>query len=163
MRLSKLQKWILVQTYKKTVLFDRSNLKLLSHWNANFRIKKIDNDKTDLYWKYLFRAEVLLNYFNCITDNEKYGFQRFHHFKGRNNKEQVTLTRSLSNLHDKGLIKIWDGVHSSWQGITITETGQEKALMLIDRKYFLSINNKQTIGDGSLNQAVKAIAITKGC
>ena len=143
MRISKLQKWILKQAYKKTILYDRSELELLSDWNMNFKIKEIDNDKTVLYWKYLFRAEVLLNYFNCETDKDKYTSTRFHHFKGDNNKAQVTLTRSLHNLSDKGLIELWYGEGFPWQGIRLTEAGQEKALMLMNEQYFRSVNIKR--------------------
>jgi hypothetical protein len=91
--------------------------------------KLTDTHKDDPnYWRYLYRSEILLNFFNCETDSGKYPYSRLHHFKGNNNKEQVTLTRSLNNLKEKGLINIW--YWESYQGLTLTEAGQDKALML---------------------------------
>ena len=131
MRLSKLQKWILTQAYKKTVLFDNSGLVMVQAWEGNYMEEALNN-KTHQYWQYLFRSEILQGYFGCETDKDKFSFNRFHHFKGRNNKEQVTLTRSRPNLMLKGLIQVYNGVSCSWQGIKLTEAGKEKALMLID-------------------------------
>ena len=130
-RFSKLQKWILEQCYTKTILFDNSHLDILQNWESKSDELAI-SDKTNLYWQYLFRSEILLTYFKCKTDYDKYPFQRFHHFQERNNKQQVTLTRSLQNLRDTEFISIWDGVHSRWQGIKLKEKGIEKAKNILN-------------------------------
>lgn len=130
MRLSKLQKWILKQTFKKTILLENEDLEVLKEFTS-YRYKEGIN-KDEWYWRYLFRAEILLNYFNCATDNYKSTFSRLHHFKGDNNKEQATLSRSLKNMYDKGLIELWYGSHTRWQGIILTELGKEKAIGLLD-------------------------------
>ena len=140
MRISKLQKWILTKAYKKIILHDNSGLVILQEWNKPFYCMNWSRDddivrdthKDDpSYWQYLYRPEILLNFFNCETDNKKYPLSRLHHFKGNNNKSQVTLTRSLNNLKEKGLIELWYCWESN-QGLTLTEVGKEKALMLID-------------------------------
>jgi hypothetical protein len=134
-RLSKLQKWILIMAYKKTILHENSELTLLEHWD--FRSYSTDksqqeiHDKESLYWKYLFRSEILLDYFKRETDKGKAGLGSFHRFKGKGNKEQVTLTNSLYNLRDKNLIKIDDGEYVVWQGIKLTQKGIEVAQSLI--------------------------------
>ncbi len=138
-RLSKLQKWILTQTYKKTIYHNNSGLDLLGAYAI--QDKKLE-DKNDLYWRYLFRTEILLSYFKCETDYYKIACSKQHCFKGKNNKEQVLLTRSLQNLQDKGLIELIKAAYVSWQGIRLTERGKEKTLMLIDGHDVININIK---------------------
>jgi len=166
-RLSKLQKWILVNAYKKTILKDNSGLTILQHWTYRNTSKIISMDTSkviigekdshmerlnkladkashDLYWENLFRAEILSDYFKCKTDTNKFACSRLHHFEGKNNKAQVTLTRSLRNLVDKGLIEWMVGKYSYWQGIRLTEKGVEKALMLISSLNKSDVNIKLT-------------------
>ena len=121
--------------YKKTILHDNSELTLLESWD--FRCYNIGkkqqelHDKESLYWEYLFRSEILLDYFKRETDKGKAGLGSFHRFKGKGNKEQVTLTNSLHNLFDKNLIEIYDGEFVMWQGIKLTQKGIEVAQSLI--------------------------------
>ncbi len=121
--------------YKKTILHDNSDLTLLENWD--FRCYNIGKrqqelcDKESIYWNYLFRSEILLDYFKRETDMGKAGLGSFHRFKGKGNKEQVTLTNSLNNLYDKNLIEINDGEFVKWQGIKLTQKGIEVASSLI--------------------------------
>lgn len=121
--------------YKKTILNDNSDLTLLEHWDflsysIGKRLEELTN-KESFYWKYLFRSEILLDYFKRETDKGKAGLGSFHRFKGKGNKEQVTLTNSLHNLYDKNLIEIYDGEFKDWQGIKLTQKGIEVASSLI--------------------------------
>ena len=126
-RLSKLQKWILIQAYKKTICYDNSNLELPQYYQYhNDHLK----DKNNEYWQYLFRAEVLLNYFKLETGHDHFSIKQ-HPFKGNNNKEHVVLTRSLQNLYNKGLIDITTWPFGKRQGIKLTEKGKGKTLLLI--------------------------------
>ena len=123
MRLSKLQKWILEQAYRKTVLQDNTGLTFLDGLK----------DNGTLYWRYLFRQEVLLDYFNCKTNTARRpGLNSIHLFEGNNSKAQVILTRSINNLEEKNLIEVYNGSYTRWQGLILTEEGKNKALMLIN-------------------------------
>jgi hypothetical protein len=94
-------------------------------------LKKGIEDKQHMYWKYLFRSEILLDYFKRETDKGKAsGLQSLHRFKGKGNNEQVILTNSLSNLYDKELITIYDGECTRWQGILLTAKGIDIAKLL---------------------------------
>ena len=81
---------------------------------------------------YLFRNEILFNYFNRkMPKVRKRGIRIPHRFKGRGNKEQVILTHSVYNLRDKGLITIHNGFYTGWQGYRLTPKGIEVAKSLI--------------------------------
>lgn len=123
-RLSRLQKWILTQCYQKTILKDVSEFKILDAYKFQKRNKH--------YFSYLFRAEILLNYWNCESNNDKFTLQRYHHFRGNSNKAQVSTTRSINTLEKNGLIIIREGLYIRWQGIKLTEKGIEKSLMLMN-------------------------------
>jgi hypothetical protein len=150
-RLSKLQKWILIKCFKKTLLNDNSDLTILQAWS--YRNSNWKDDKH--YWKYLYRSEILLDFFKCEPDRYKFAGQRNQHFKGTNNKAQVTLTNSLSNLESKGLIQTIVGVYSRWFGIILTEKGlllthnliksdvNINNLLLTLRNKYQDINNKE--------------------
>lgn len=140
MRISKLQKWILQECFKKTILLDNENLEIIQNFRSYHYTEGNNEVKKDSwYWKYLFRDDILLNYFNCETNNNKTPFQRLHHFKGNNNKAQATLTRSLHNMRDKELIELWYGRGTQWQGLVLTELGKEKAIKL------LKLNNEKIV------------------
>lgn len=130
-RLSRLQKWILIMAYRKTILLDNSGLTLLERWDYHsksiYNQKQEFDEKQGLYWEYLFRSEVLLDYFQRETDKGKSGLGSLHRFKGKGNKEQVTLTNSLYNLKAKNLIKVFDGEFVRWQGIQLTQKGIDVA------------------------------------
>ena len=130
MRISQLQKWILRQAFKKTILLDNTDLEVIQNWKG-WRYEE-DIPKDNWYWRYLFRDDILLNYFNCKTDTNKSPYQRLHHFKGDSNKAQATLSRSLKNMYDKELIELWYGSGTRWQGIVLTELGKEKAIPLLN-------------------------------
>jgi len=126
-RLSKLQKWILINCYRKTIEKDNTKLTLLRGYS--YRNSELDS----LYWTYLFRTEILLDYFKCKPDNEKWTNQKNQHFIGRNNSAQVSTTNTLKNLEKKGLVSWMSAVYSGWQGITLTEKGREISLLLISK------------------------------
>lgn len=124
-RLSKLQKWVLLTTLQKTVAQDNTGL-IVPRGLAD-RYKK---GTTDFYFEYLFRAEILLNYFRlpvCLDKRCNWDIERF---KGNNNKAHATLTRSLEKLEETKLIKIFEGKYSRWTGIQLTDKGKEIALKL---------------------------------
>ena len=111
-KLSDLQKWILVNCYRMTILHDNTQLLPLSGRNA-------PDDK------YVFmRDDILLSYFN-LKPGRKRTFLKVHHF--RENREyysaQATLSRTLKNLHEKGYIV---GMQI-YYNIELTEKGKEKA------------------------------------
>ena len=155
MRLSKLQKWILTECFKVTVLLDRSDLKELrgntpcydseeKKYYSNcseFIIKKRDlnnhinyycnkRQQNCEYFKF-YSDDILLSYFELEPDRWKYPFSRQQHFKGspNNNKAYVSLGRSINNLGEKGYI--W-GYWYEGMEIFLTDKGRDKALELLN-------------------------------
>jgi len=115
-RLSKLQRWILEHTYYKTVLAYTAGIVLLETYDytrVNYSPDKRNilkpryeqRYRRDLTWNYLFRNEILFNYFNRKMPRvRKRGIRLPQRFKGKGNKEQVILTNSLANMKQKGLM-----------------------------------------------------------
>ena len=111
-RFSKLQKWILVTCYKKTILLDNSGLVEL-------------RNKIKVYWQYLFRTEIITSFFGYKNISQRYHCVDM--LTGNVNKYQVSITRSFKSLALSGYIKKFEGVYSHWSGIQLTEKGIEKA------------------------------------
>jgi hypothetical protein len=111
-RLSKLQKWILVNCYRMTVLRDNTKLLPLSGRNA----------PDDRY--VFFRDDILRSYF-ALKPSRRDTFLKVHHSK--ENKEyysaQASLSRTLKNLHEKGYII----GYMVYYYVELTEKGKEKA------------------------------------
>ena len=114
-RLSELQKWILVNCYRMTVLHDNTKLLQLSGRNA----------PGDKY--VFFRDDILLSYFN-LPPSGKNTFFKVHHFKENRNyySAQATLSRTLKNLQGKEYIHAMQ----EYSNVILTEKGKEKAIEL---------------------------------
>ena len=111
-RLSSLQKWILVNCYRMTILRDNTKLSPLSGRNST----------DDKY--IFFRDDILLSYFN-LKSSKKGTFLEVHHFRESEAyySAQAAVSRTLKNLQEKGYIcemQIYDRV-------ILTEKGKEKA------------------------------------
>ena len=146
-RLSKLQKFILTATYKKTylkkplpqILPDLERLLSGYHEGCN-------EAYTDLYFRALYESDILLNYYNLTNWNkEQYGYE------GGANKEKTAIKRSLDTLLKRGYINPYNqrmikgratGIKYSWGEdviatyfskniITLTEKGRLKAQQLL--------------------------------
>lgn len=132
-RLSKLQKHILIEAYKKLILKDGTNyLERHMGFLAN---------KHELGWKYLFKCEILKSYYGWTEkrygsslrmarfSKQKIGEKEYH-------KVMVTVTRTLKNLVEKGLVEVWYSAHFlfKWTGLTLTEAGIEKAKRLLEQQ-----------------------------
>lgn len=153
-RLSKLQKWIITECFKVTVLLDKTGLEetkgnLCYNQTSkeyykeckNFVSKNRDRNNGINYHcsKYnrscdrfkFYRDDILLSYFKLTADNYKYPFSRQQHFKGgpANNKAYVSLGRSINNLYQKGYIWVfwYEGME-----IGLTDKGRAKALELLN-------------------------------
>lgn len=136
-RLSALQKWILVKCYQKTIDRDNSGFTILHFFRSEH--DELLPDNQPFYWQYIFRQEILADFFKLKTRYYWQGNCGLHAFNGDSAKEQVTLTRSLYHLVQKELIAITDkggvmkresrtsGHWINWQGIQLPDSGKEKA------------------------------------
>ena len=61
-RLSKLQKWILVKCYQKTIKRDNSGFTILMKYRGTSELPAN-------YWEYLYRDEILADYYKGISKN----------------------------------------------------------------------------------------------
>lgn len=93
-RLSKLQKFILSATYKKTILREELPEKI----NRFKFLPERDALYSDLYFSALYESDILLNFYNLKGKEEKYGYE------GGSNKEKTALHRSLKTLYQRGYI-----------------------------------------------------------
>lgn len=130
-RLSKLQKWILVKCYQKTIKRDNSGFTILKSQRDCYGDVGKGEHTQNLYWGYLFRDEILTDYYKYPEDEKVWGvWAKQHAFKGDTAKGRIAIARSLDNLEAKGLIEKWVGQYMRWQGVKLTEAGIAKALML---------------------------------
>lgn len=153
-RLSKLQKWIIINCFKVNVLLDRTGLKDLTNYECGSsfnkfecpnKIKKertmyngIANKCGSNYCEAfnLYKEDILLSYFNLEQKYKKYymlGY-RVEHFKGdkENNKAYVTLHRSLKNLWEKDLAYTWKPSSECSLQICLTDKGNQVAMQLLN-------------------------------
>jgi hypothetical protein len=128
-RLSRLQKWILINTYQKT-----TKKQLPDDWRDSQAAKYFDTyTKRDqrAFWLAIYRQEILANYFDLSFVNwakredldrpwSSY-FSKVGDDKKTHNKANVTLFRSIVNMIDKGLIE------KDADKITLTKDGRKKA------------------------------------
>jgi len=130
MRLGRFEKWLLIHCYKKTVEND-----LPPEWKypKDYPVGKT----SEFHQGYLFKSEILLNYFPELKASGKFSWYRDVVEKFVTNadyKKALTLYRRTTNrLESKGFIKeyICDGGRY-WTGIQLTEAGIEKAKKLTD-------------------------------
>jgi len=151
-RLSKLQKWILVHCYLKTIKkqlpdswkycrgynYVKSSIerRLLSDYDRARQCAKIDKDRLE---NYLCRSEILLNYFN-LRLSYKEPFWSGYSDKFETSKEYksalVVLSRSLKKLwgvkEGDGYIDCWNNGFVQWKGYSLTEKGIAKAEELLN-------------------------------
>ena len=153
-RLSKLQKWILENCFRVTVLLDRSTLKKLkktSHsrqcgdcpkTRENARVKRIhnncitnrciNNDYSCPYFEF-YKEDILLSFFMLVPNNDITHFNRVQHFQDSPDytKAHVTTHRSINNLIEKGFIYTFNAFREDSLQIHLTEQGLEKAAELL--------------------------------
>lgn len=134
MRLGEFERWILLSCYKKTIQHD-----LPEDWRrprGHRRIEAADG----FHDEYLFKSEILLNWFGGLKLSEKQSFlddviEKFKTTKAYR-KALVTYRRSVNQLEGKGLIREFVGGDSPrWTGIRLTEAGILKAIELDLHKY----------------------------
>lgn len=126
MRLGKLEKWILIHCYLKTI-----EKEVLISWNKpRMFSEKIKGEKEG---KYLWKSEILLNYFPNLRLSAKiaasYTREKFEATK-EYRQALVTLSRTFRQLEAKSLVNIWCVVGST--GISLTHAGIEKATELLN-------------------------------
>jgi len=131
-RLGKIEKYILIHCYKKTISKVMPECwKFPRYWkNAN----------SEFGYKYLFKSEILLNYFDLSLSRKDAFLDVNEKFRDtpEYRKALATLTRTFKTLGIKEYIIWWKGVNlPSWQGITLTEKGIDKA------KELLNVNSEQ--------------------
>jgi hypothetical protein len=117
-RLSKLQKWILTECYRATVLKDRTGLKPLSG---------IPEHLDNLFWRY----DAYVSFFG-LESSRRSALVYVHHVSKSKEYDsaQVTLSRSLASLYDKGYIEDPKDMYT----ISLSPKGAEKAEELLNVK-----------------------------
>ena len=143
-RIGKLERWILFHAYMKTV-----KKELPGNWKISragqferesFKrgLRHKENYDWSLFWKYLFKSEILLNYFDL-----ELSLKEPMHFNYQQEKFRVTnkyrsalasFTRITKQMKEKGLIETWysnKGYYNYWVGIVLTGKGKEIANNLL--------------------------------
>jgi hypothetical protein len=161
-RLSKLQKWILKNCFKVTILSDRTALKELK--NANRSRQCRDCPKTNesvrverenrgfvtprcvIYgsecpYFLFYKDDILLSFFLLPPNNSVAHFARVQHFQESPDyaKAHVTTHRSITNLVDKGLIYTFSAFREESLQIHLTDKGVEKAAELLGISDYASL------------------------
>lgn len=127
MRFGRFEKWLLVNCFTKTI-----QGKVPEDWRRPRGHRRAEAGD-GFHDKYLFKSEVLLNYFPGLKLSTKQS--AFDHVieKFETTKEYaralVTYRRTANQLEAKGMIEEFEGVNSPrWTGIVLTEAGIEKAI-----------------------------------
>lgn len=123
-RLSKLQKWILINCYRVTILRDRSNLKLKSIKHNTHVNHDYDFYKEDIY----------MDFYNLEIDPNKMCNESVAHFVSneKSGVAWVSVHRVLKLLKDKGLIDYFKPLGDAYSThITLTDEGINVAESLI--------------------------------
>ena len=166
-RIGKLERWILIHAYKKTVLHEFPiNWKVSKNWikyceihQTNIRLSEKAKAEGTHDWyegnirrhercvermeKFLTKTEVLINYFSLVSKHWSYMKWQDYEDTFPTTKEYrsalVSYSRTLRNMESKGLIK------AEYQDIMLTESGKEKAkaLMLTLSDAAHNISNKK--------------------
>ena len=118
LKLSKLQKWILINCYRVTEQNDRTRLKPL---------KTVAPGNLACFWRY----DVLLSWYNLESSYQGI-FLSVHRMKEcpAYYSAQAALIRSLNNLHDKGMINNPQGMYV----IELAPEGKAKARAMLNVK-----------------------------
>lgn len=124
-RLSKLQKWVLINCYKVTVLKDRNDLQL----------KKIKNNTHINHDDDFYKEDIYMGYFNLEIDSSKTCFESVAHFVESYNSHTawVSTCRVLKLLRDKGLIVFYSPLGTYSTHVILTDGGKAVAEFLIDK------------------------------
>lgn len=112
-----------------------------------------DEKYRETYWKYLFRDEILKDYYGVVADGDYWGKWRFH-WPNRNMKEQVSVSRSIRNLIQKGWMAS-EIVSGGREGLSVTDLGENEAKRLWacpEREEFLTPKCKAGNGDKKARQ-----------
>jgi len=154
-RIGKIQRWILIYSYKKTV-----KRQLPDDWKLPYRIQSDQFDEP--FWKHLYKSEVMLNYFEIepsrhavarwvwnyrdtpvkVDPMAEYfdGMRpsrrsREHEYRreAKRKKATVSYVRTKATMVNKGLIKVEPGLGPNTDRITLTRAGKMKAKELIER------------------------------
>ena len=157
-RLSKLQKWILENCFRVTVLLDRTMLKELH--NVGHSRKCLDCPKTSKSVRlaknhtYLcakdghscsyfvfYKEDVLLSFFLLTPNNDITHFNRVQHFHDSPDytKAHVTAHRSINSLVEKGLVYAWNTFREDSLIISLTDDGIKKAAELLKISDYTSL------------------------
>jgi hypothetical protein len=140
-RIGKFERWILLNTYLKTI-----EQKLPEKWDLP---RWMDDYEHETYWKHLFKSEVLRNFFKLEYSEKKLtDFLKntpADYFKGcgywgdfarqvdsqrseaRRNRALATYSRTKNTLVKKGFIKTKPGKGPNAEGIQLTAKGKKKA------------------------------------
>jgi hypothetical protein len=161
-RLSKLQKWILENCFRVTVLLDRTNLKKLknigdsrkcrdcSKTNESVRLERnlssiinptcIKYGFTCPYFEF-YKEDILLSFFLLEPNNDTFHLHRVQHFHNSPDytKVHVTAHRSINNLTEKGLVYAWNAFQEDSLQINLTDEGMKKAAELLNIPDYLSL------------------------
>ena len=128
-RLSKLQKWILMQTYKLEVLHDSGVVgKANRHWHHYTVIGDALYKNHRLAYRY-FEPWIYENYYKI---SPKYGDNQ-QNLK-EYNKAHVTVHRAINNMEDKGLIDVSRYYVYKMKNWGLTEKGKGIAEQLLNVK-----------------------------
>jgi len=128
-RLSKLQKWILMQTYKLEVLHDSS---VVGKANSHFHRYTVRGDALYANHSHAYRyfePWIYEHYFQLST---KYGDSQ--HSLNEYNKAHVTVHRAINNMDVKGLIDVTRYYRYKMKNWGLTEKGKSVAEKLLNVK-----------------------------
>lgn len=153
-RLSKLQRWILENCFRVTVLLDRTILKELNNIGRSRRCKACNKTSASVYLERnqgnfvspkcladgnscayfeFYKEDILLSYFQLNPNNGIAHINRVQHFRDSTDytKAHVTAHRSLNNLALKGLIYTGSTFREESLQISLTREGVKTAAELL--------------------------------
>ena len=158
-RLSKLQKWILENCYRVTVLLDRTALKELKNAGTSRKCgdcaktaesvkpkKNLDylcnKDGRPCSYFYFYKEDILLSFFLLTPKNDIVHINRVQHFHDSHDykKAHVTTHRSIKSLIKKGYISAYSVFREYSMQIHLTDKGIEKAAELLKIGGCVSVN-----------------------
>ena len=149
-RLSKLQKWILENCFKVTVLLDRTELKALKNagtsWKCRECLKTGENVRLTKHQTHLckndgficpyfnfYKEDVLLSFFMLTPRNDIIHINRVQHFHDSPDysKAHVSVHRSIKNMIDKEFVYTLNDFTEYSLQICLTNKGITKAAELL--------------------------------
>ena len=149
-RLSKLQKWILENCYKVTVLLDRSTLKELNNIGQSYKCRDCPKtsesvrlmgirdylcvkDGHSCSYFIFYKEDILLSFFLLTPNNSIAHINRVQHFHDSLDyaKAHVTTHRSINGLVEKDLIFAFNVFKEYSVQIYLKDEGMKKAAELL--------------------------------